>query len=163
MHTTDSATDFKKVMSRFPTGVTVVTAIQDGLPVGFTCQSFVSLSLEPPLISLALAKNSTSWPLVRAAGAFCVNVLEESQQEVGLQFARSGSEKFAGVDWSPGVLNAPRIAGSVAWIECTLEAVQAVGDHEIAIGRVVSLANGEGRPILFHESRFTTLAAREVA
>jgi 3-hydroxy-9,10-secoandrosta-1,3,5(10)-triene-9,17-dione monooxygenase reductase component len=163
MPTSTDTADFKEIMGRFPTGIAVVTAVDDNTPVGFTCQSFVSLSLQPPLVSLAPAKTSTSWPRIRAAGAFCVNVLAESQLELCLVFSRSGGDKFAGVDWSLGVLGTPRLAGSAAWIECKLEAIHDAGDHEIVVGRVIGLDNGGGSPLLFHERRFAKLATVEPA
>jgi 3-hydroxy-9,10-secoandrosta-1,3,5(10)-triene-9,17-dione monooxygenase reductase component len=157
MRTDFDAQDFKDVMGRFPTGVAVITAVHDGVPVGFTCQSFVSLSLAPPLISLSPAKTSTTWPRVRAAGTFCVNVLEETQAALCAAFARSGGDKFTGVDWQPGTSGAPLLAGATAWIECCLETAHEAGDHEVAIGRVLSLAPGHGRPLVFCESRLAQL------
>jgi 3-hydroxy-9,10-secoandrosta-1,3,5(10)-triene-9,17-dione monooxygenase reductase component len=148
---------FKDVMGSFPTGVAVITAIHAGTPVGFTCQSFVSLSLDPPLVSLSPAKTSTTWPRIRETGTFCVNVLEETQAAVCTAFARSGGDKFSGVEWREAPSGAPLIAGAAAWIECSLEVAHDAGDHEVAIGRVLSLARGSGRPLVFCESRFVQL------
>jgi len=148
------ATAFKEVVGRFPTGVAVVTAMYDQTPVGFSCQSFVSLSLSPPLIALAAAKTSTSWPRIRAAGLFCVNILAESQADLCRGFARSGGDKFAGVEWHVGRSGAPVLADASAWIECGLELAHDAGDHEIVFGRVVNLWKGGGPPLLFYESRF---------
>ena len=145
---------FKEVVGRFPTGVAVVTAMHGQIPVGFSCQSFVSLSLDPPLIALAAAKTSTSWPRIRAAGVFCVNILAESQADLCRGFARSGSDKFAGVDWYVGPSGAPVLADASAWIECGLELAHDAGDHEIVFGRVVNLWKGGRRSLLFYESRF---------
>ena len=157
MRTDFDAKAFKEVMGSFPTGVAVVTAIHDGAPVGFTCQSFVSLSLDPPLVSLSPAKTSTTWPRIRASGDFCVNILEETQAVLCAAFARSGGDKFTGVDWQPGMSGAPLLAGAAAWIECHLETAHDAGDHEVAIGRVLSLARGFGRPLAFCESQFVQL------
>ncbi len=157
MRTDFDAKDFKDVMGSFPTGVAVITAIHDGAPVGFTCQSFVSLSLDPPLVSLSPAKTSTTWPRIRASGTFCVNVLEETQAALCTAFARSGGDKFIGVEWQPGTSGAPLLAGAAAWIECRLEIAHDAGDHEVAIGRVLSLARGRGRALVFCESRFVAL------
>ena len=157
MRTDFDAKTFKQVMGSFPTGVAVVTAIHDGAPVGFTCQSFVSLSLDPPLVSLSPAKTSTTWPRIRASGDFCVNILEETQAVLCTAFARSGGDKFTGVDWQPGTSGAPLLAGAAAWIECHLETAHDAGDHEVAIGRVLSLARGRGLPLAFCESQFVQL------
>jgi flavin reductase (DIM6/NTAB) family NADH-FMN oxidoreductase RutF len=148
---------FKDVMGSFPTGVAVITAIHDGAPVGFTCQSFVSVSLEPPLISLSPAKTSTTWPRIRASKSFCVNVLEESQAPLCAAFARSGGDKFTGVDWWLGPSGTPLLTGAAAWVECRLEIAHDAGDHEVAIAQVLSLARGQGRPLVFCESQFVQL------
>jgi flavin reductase (DIM6/NTAB) family NADH-FMN oxidoreductase RutF len=150
---------FKEAMSRFATGVTVVTAMEEGGPVGFTCQSFVSLSLDPPFVALAPAKSSTSWPRIARAGSFCVNVLADDQEDLCRTFAVSGGDKFAGVDWQPApVGSAPILAGSLAWVDCHVELIHDAGDHELVIGRVVELGLGEGSPLLFYRSAFGRLA-----
>jgi 3-hydroxy-9,10-secoandrosta-1,3,5(10)-triene-9,17-dione monooxygenase reductase component len=152
------STALRDVMGRFATGVTVVTARDGGGPVGFTCQSFVSLSLEPPLVALAPAKTSTSWPRIRRAGSFCVNVLSDRQAAVGRAFARSGGDKFTGVDWDPGVTGAPVLRSTLAWVECRLEAIHEAGDHELVVGRVLALHAGEGTPLLFYRSQLVPLS-----
>jgi len=157
MTTAVDSTVLRDVMGRFATGVTVVTAMDGGRPVGFTCQSFVSLSLEPPLVALAPAKTSTSWPRIRRAGSFCVNVLSDRQAAVCRAFARSGGDKFTGVDWRPGVTGAPVLRSTLAWVECRLEAIHDAGDHELVVGRVLALHTGEGTPLLFYRSRFARL------
>lgn len=148
----------REVMGHFATGVTVVTAMHHTQPVGFTCQSFVSLSLDPPLIALAPSKASTSWPRIRAADSFCVNVLTDGQAGLCRTFAQPGGDKFAGIDWSPGVTGAPVLRRSLAWVECELEASHDAGDHELIIGRVRGISIGEGTPLLFYRSRLTRLA-----
>ena len=154
--TFDTAT-FKEALGRFVTGVTVVTALEDEEPVGFTCQSFVSLSLEPPLVALAPAKSSTSWPRIAKAGSFCVNVLGHHQQEVCRKFAVSGGDKFAGVAWHRAAGGAPIIEGSLAWVNCRLELIHDAGDHELVIGRVLDLGLGEGSPLLFYKSALSLI------
>jgi 3-hydroxy-9,10-secoandrosta-1,3,5(10)-triene-9,17-dione monooxygenase reductase component len=148
---------FKEVMGRFATGLAVVTALDGPTPVGFTCQSVVSLSLEPPLVALAPAKTSTSWPRIRRAGAFCVNVLSDSQREVCSRFAQSGGDKFDGLGWSIGDRGSPHLPGSLAWIDCSLELIHEAGDHELVIGRVVGLAAGSGQPLVFYRSKYAEL------
>ncbi len=158
MTTTFSTTQFKEAMSRFATGVTIVTALEEGAPVGFSCQSFVSLSLEPPLVALAPAKTSTSWPRIARAGSFCVNVLSDRQSDVCMNFAVSGGDKFVGVPWHPAETGgAPIIEGSLAWIDCQLELVHDAGDHELVIGKVLELGLGDGEPLLYYRSGFGRL------
>src|ERR1700677_3822232 len=100
---------FREVLGHFATGITIVTATDEGEPVGFSCQSFAALSLDPPMVILAPAKSSTSWPRIAQAGAFCVNILSDAQEDVCRGFAVSGGDKFVGVEWTPGVTGAPRI------------------------------------------------------
>jgi len=152
---------FKEAMSTFATGITVVAGIEDGRPVGFTCQSFVSLSIDPPYIAVAPARTSTSWPRIAKAGSFCVNVLGEHQRELCQGFAVSGGNKFDGVAWSPAPeTGSPLIEGSLAWVDCSVELVHDAGDHELIIGRVLDLDVGEGLPLLFFRSMFATVTGR---
>ncbi len=150
---------FKEAMGRFVTGVTVVTALEEGVPVGFTCQSFVSLSLDPPLVGLAPARSSTSWPRIARAGTFCVNILSEQQSDVCRAFAVSGGDKFAGIAWRGADRGgAPIIDRSLAWVHCEVELIHDAGDHELVIGRVLELGLGEGTPLLYYRSAFGGLA-----
>jgi flavin reductase (DIM6/NTAB) family NADH-FMN oxidoreductase RutF len=159
--------EFRRVMGSFATGVTVITAppadpgAEDtnapGTPVGFACQSFSSLSLDPPLIAFMVGRTSTTWPRIARAGVFCVNVLEAHQGELCRGFAVSGSDKFAGVvyDAAP-VSGSPRLAEALAWIDCTIHAVHTGGDHLIVVGRVDALGTSadDAAPLLFHRGRF---------
>jgi 3-hydroxy-9,10-secoandrosta-1,3,5(10)-triene-9,17-dione monooxygenase reductase component len=145
---------FREVLGHFATGITIVTATDEGEPVGFSCQSFAALSLDPPMVILAPAKSSTSWPRIARAGSFCVNILGEHQEAVCRAFAVSGGDKFDGVDWSPGVTGSPLIDGSLATVECTLGAIYEGGDHELVTGHVVDMEIGQGSPLLFYRSGF---------
>ena len=150
---------FKRAMASFATGVAVVTALEDHTPVGFTCQSVVSLSLEPPFVALAAAKSSTSWPRISRAGHLCVNVLADDQAAVGRRFAVSGGDKFAGVAWRAASTGAPVLEGVLAWVDCHLELVHDAGDHEIVIGRVVEVGLGDPKagPLLYFRSGYRRL------
>lgn len=145
---------FREVLGHFTTGITVVTALEDGAPVGFTCQAFSSLSLDPPMVVIAPAKTSTSWPRMVKAGAFCVNILDERQEAVARTFAVSGGDKFAGVDWHVGLAGTPVLGGALAWVECRLASVHDAGDHELVTGRVLHMGVGPGRPLLFYRGGF---------
>lgn len=141
---------YRATLGHFCTGVTIVTAVADRSPAGLTCQSFSALSLDPPTVLVCPGKGSTSWPRIESAGAFCVNVLAEDQEELCRGFAMKGADKFAGVGWTPGPFTgAPVITGSLAWIECRLEQVHDAGDHVIAVGQVLDLKSSAGRPLLF--------------
>jgi flavin reductase (DIM6/NTAB) family NADH-FMN oxidoreductase RutF len=151
---TDPAT-FRRTLGHFCTGVVIVTAVDDGAPVGMTCQSFSSLSLDPPLVMFSAAHTSTSWPRIRRAGAFAVNILADDQEDLCRTFAVSGAEKFASVQWSSGALGAPLLHGCVAQIECRVESVVPGGDHDIVIGAPLAMAEDPSRsPLLFFRSGF---------
>ena len=124
-------------------------ASADG-PVAMSANSVTSVSLEPPLILFCPDKSSTSWPRIESAGTFCVNVLAEDQEELCRTFATKGTDKFAGVGWSPGPFTgAPVLAGGLAWMECRMEQLHDAGDHAIVVGRVLDLQSRDGRPLLF--------------
>lgn len=145
----------REVLGHFVSGIVVITAGGPDGPLGFTCQSFASLSLDPPLVSFAPARTSRTWPRIREVGSFCVNVLAADHQEVSVGFARSGVDKFAGVRWRPAPSGAPVLEGVIAWIDCTLWAEHDGGDHTIAIGRVLDLgADGSQPPLLFYRGRY---------
>ncbi|WP_141311235.1 flavin reductase family protein [Streptomyces spinoverrucosus] len=150
--------EFRRVLGNFATGVTVITAPAADGPAGFACQSFSSLSLDPPLVAFMVGRTSTTWPRIARAGVFCVNVLSAGQGELCRGFAVSGGDKFAGVayDTAP-VSGSPRLAGTLAWVDCTIHAVHTGGDHLIVVGRVAKLGMGDnedGAPLLFHKGRF---------
>jgi 3-hydroxy-9,10-secoandrosta-1,3,5(10)-triene-9,17-dione monooxygenase reductase component len=152
----DPAT-LRSVLGHFCSGVTIITAVDDGDLVGLTCQSFFSLSLDPPLIAFAPSKTSTSYPRIRSAGVFCVNVLAEDQAEICRAFGRSGPDKWSGVDWAPSANGAPKLAGVQAWLDCSLEAEHEGGDHFLTIGRITDLAGSDKPPLLFYKGKFNGL------
>ena len=145
----------REVLGHFASGVVVVTAAAPDGPVGFTCQSFSSLSLDPPLVSFAPARTSSTWPRIREVGRFCVNVLADHHQELSTAFARSGTDKFAGVAWAEGPSGAPVLDGACAWIDCSLLDEHDGGDHTIVVGRVHHLGDdGDRLPLLFHRGAY---------
>jgi len=108
---------FRNVLGQFCTGVTIITTTDDGAPVGFACQSFAALSLEPPLVLFCPTKASRSWAAIERAGRFCVNVLAEEQQDTCARFGSREPDKFAGIDWAPSPLGSPILGGPRAHIE----------------------------------------------
>ncbi|MFJ7064680.1 flavin reductase family protein [Streptomyces sp. NPDC101115] len=152
--------EFRRVLGHFASGVTIVTALDEDGPTGFACQSFASLSLDPPLIAFMVARTSTTWPRIARAGRFCVNVLGAEQGALCRAFAVSGADKFAGVTWTPAPsTGSPRLPDAPAWIDCEIAAVHTGGDHLIVVGRVEALgAADSGDPLLFHRGRFGRFA-----
>lgn len=150
--------DFKAVLGRFCTGVTVITALDGTEPVGFTCQSFSALSLDPPSVCFCPARTSTSWPRIRSAGRFCVNILAADQEDVCRGLARSGTDKFAGVDWTISTNGSPLLTGSLASIDCEFTGEVDGGDHTIVIASVTGLfEHREAAPLLFYRSAFVRM------
>lgn len=146
---------FRAVMAHVPTSVCVVASDDAGGPAGLTVGSFVSVSLEPPLVGVFVAETSTSWPRVRAAGGFCISVLADDHEHVCRRFAQSGGDKFGGMEWDRSPAGAPRLPDGVAWIDCELYAEHPAGDHRFVLGRVLDLGEGPGSdPLLFHRGRY---------
>lgn len=139
---------FRDALGCYPTGVTVVTTTDaNGDARGFTANSFTSVSLNPPLLLVCLAKTAHSHAVFSASGSFAINVLSEKQRDVSGLFASKAPDKFEQVEWVKGHANVPLIQGSLAMFQCeTHERVDA-GDHTILIGRVVDFASDSGRPL----------------
>ncbi|MGW6144838.1 flavin reductase family protein [Streptomyces sp. NPDC055140] len=145
---------FRKVLGQFLTGVAVVSAMDGTQPVGLAIGSFFSISLDPPLVGFCAADSSSTWPVIKRAGRFCVNVLAADQEGVCRNFARTGADKFDGVGWAPSGGGCPRIDDVLAWIDCDIETVHTAGDHEICVGRVRALGDGRrSAPLAFFRGR----------
>ncbi|MGW5146393.1 flavin reductase family protein [Rhodococcus koreensis] len=151
---------YRTVLGKFCTGVVAVTALDHaGNPVGLTVGSFSSVSLDPALVAFFVGQGSTTFPKVAAHGRFCANILAADQHDLGRAFARSGTDKFRGIDWTPTHAGSPRLTGAHAWIDCDIDLVQPVGDHDLVVGRVVELGATDARdPLLFYTSTFHQLS-----
>jgi flavin reductase (DIM6/NTAB) family NADH-FMN oxidoreductase RutF len=142
--------DFRNALSTYATGVTIITAAgMDGKPYGLTCNSFASVSLNPPLVLWSLVLYSSSLSVFQNAGHFGVNVLGASQQALANKFAKSSEDKFVGVEWTPGVGNAPLLKNSVANFQCRAVNRYYGGDHVIFLGAVEAYAYNRNEPLLF--------------
>ena len=147
---TIEAAHFRQVLGHYATGVTVITALDDGKPYGLAANSFTSVSLDPPLVSFCAAHTSSTWPHIKAAGHFCVNILGDGQEEMSRLFAVSGADKFASIGWKRATTGAPVLEDVLGWLDCTIEAEHEAGDHVIVVGRVHDLdVAHEGHPLLF--------------
>ncbi len=155
------AQTFRKVLGHFPTGVAVITAVdRAGAPVGMAVGSFTSVSLEPPLVAFLPDKTSTSFPRIREAGSFCVNILADDQESVCRAFATKGADKFAGISWRPAPSGAPLLGGALGWIDCDIDTIHDAGDHYIVIGRVNHLqAVTASSPLLFFKGGYGKLSS----
>jgi 3-hydroxy-9,10-secoandrosta-1,3,5(10)-triene-9,17-dione monooxygenase reductase component len=153
-----AARRFRDVLGRFASGVTVVTAISNGAPVGMTCQSFSSVSLDPPLVLFVPAKTSRAWPLIQRAGRFCVNFLSDAQANLSNIMASRGADKFEGVTWRPSeATGSPLFDDTLGHVDCSIHAVHEAGDHYVVIGKVLDLqaSDAEG-PLLFYQGEYRT-------
>jgi 3-hydroxy-9,10-secoandrosta-1,3,5(10)-triene-9,17-dione monooxygenase reductase component len=145
---------FRRVLGHFLTGVAVVSAMDGNEPVGLAIGSFFSISLDPPLVGFCAANSSSTWPVIKRSGRFCVNVLAADQEAVCRKFARTGTDKFDGVGWAASGGGCPRIDDVIAWIDCDIETVHVAGDHEICVGRVRALGDGRrSGPLAFFRGR----------
>ena len=142
--------DFRNALGTFATGVTIITALTaDGKPYGLTCNSFASVSLNPPLVLWSLGMFSQGLSTFQNASHFTVNVLGASQQELANKFAKSSNDKFAGVEWTPGLGKAPVLANCVASFQCRAANRYYGGDHIIFLGAVEAYAYNPQEPLLF--------------
>ena len=146
--------ELRRVMGHFATGVTIVTGTSPEGPVGFACQSFTSVSLEPPLVLFCPSHGSRSWPLIQGSGSFSVNVLAEDQLELCQTFATSGGDKFAGLAWHETPWG-PSIDNVLATVHCDISQVVPAGDHDVVLGEVRKLVtHREAAPLVFFRGQY---------
>ncbi|MFD9429238.1 MULTISPECIES: flavin reductase family protein [unclassified Streptomyces] len=148
----------RSVFRQHAAGVAVITAAGDG-PVGFTATSLNSVAAEPPLISFGVGTSSSSWPVIADAEHIGVHILGEHQEELATRFARSGADRFGpATDWRDGPEGVPLLDGVSAWLVCRVVDRIPAGDHRIVIAQaVVGDPAGGGRPLVYHQGRFTAL------
>lgn len=152
---------FREALGHYASGITVITSHVDGEPIGFTCQSFYSVSVSPPLVSFSVMSSSASYPRIRQAGRFAVNILSGEQVTISNQFARRGADKWHGVEWQASPLGNPLLGGSLHWLDCEIHAEHAAGDHLIVIGEVKALNLQETaatQPLLYFKGQYCNLA-----
>jgi flavin reductase (DIM6/NTAB) family NADH-FMN oxidoreductase RutF len=151
-------TEFCRACAKFPTGVTIVTALDtEGSPHGMTASSFTSVSLDPPLVLVCVDHRA------KALGHFCrskhlgINILSEGQHHLSVHFARAGRDRFDGVDWTTGLHGVPLIPGVLASLECAMERMVDAGDHAILIAEVLHTEHRDGRPLVYFGSGYHKL------
>jgi flavin reductase (DIM6/NTAB) family NADH-FMN oxidoreductase RutF len=154
---TEPATVFREVMAGVCTPVAVVTALDGDRPHGTTVSAFASLSLEPPMVLVSLARSSNLLAIVRATGRFGLNVLGSTQAALAARFAGKGASKFDEVAWSEDH-GLPRLDGAPGWLACEVSELVAGGDHLVALGIVVGAATAEKLPLTYHRRVFGTHA-----
>jgi flavin reductase (DIM6/NTAB) family NADH-FMN oxidoreductase RutF len=154
----DPAT-LRRVLGAFPTGVTALAALVDGVPVGMAANSFTSVSLDPPLVSVCVATASATWASLRRADRIGVSVLSHRQETASRQLAARGIDRFAGLSWYPTDDGAVLLDHASAWFDCAIEREIRAGDHDIVLLAVTRLGTDPSRPpLVFHGSKYRRLA-----
>lgn len=149
---------FRQLLGRFATGVAVLTTVDpQGAPVGMTANSVASVSLVPPLLSVCVDRSAAIHEAVLSASHFALNVLSQSQEELSRRFAAHESGPFAGVGYRTSERGLVLLDGAIAHIECARESSHETGDHTIVVGRVVSGAAREDRPLIFYRGGYASL------
>ena len=151
--------DFRRVLSHFATGVTLVTTRDsDARPAGLTASAFTSVSLDPPLILVCVDHKAQSFPALAESGRFAINILRAEQEHLSRRFASTRLDKFDGVSFRLGALGLPLIEGALAYLECMTVSAHREGDHTIFVGRVEHADTGSGEPLLYYRGRYNRLS-----
>jgi 3-hydroxy-9,10-secoandrosta-1,3,5(10)-triene-9,17-dione monooxygenase reductase component len=145
----NEAAHFREVLGRYPTGVVVVTTAHEGELHGMACNSFTSVSLDPPLVLFCPGRSSTTWPRMRPAGRMVINILGHDAEEMSRRFAARDIDRFAGVEHWPAPSGMPVLGAAVGWLDCTMEEEYEGGDHTIVVVRVEALGLREGDSLVF--------------
>lgn len=154
---------FRDVLGHFPTGVTIITAQGDQAPVGMACNSFASVSLDPPLVGIAAAKSSSTWPDIEVTGRFCINIMADIHEEMCRTFSKKDIDRFENAVHAPRA-GGPGLEDAMAWIDCEIFSITEAGDHVIVLGKVLgfdSRADAEGKPLVFYRGKYGSFAGFE--
>lgn len=150
--------ELRDAFGAFPTGVTAVAAVVNGVPVGLAANSFTSVSLDPAIVSVCVAHRSTTWPTLRTADRLGVSVLGAHQERACRQLSAREGDRFAALDWRETEDGAVLLSGTSAWLDTSIEQEITAGDHDIVLLRVHAFGiDSHVAPLIFHASRFRTL------
>jgi len=152
--------EFREVLGRFATGVTVVTTVANGRPIGLTANAFTSVSLDPPLVLFCLDRDFSDLDAFVQGECFAINILADDQKDHSVRFSTSGADRFAELDFETWETGSPILPGAVASIDCQRHAVHDGGDHAIVIGRVLraDLVTSDSAPLVFHRGAYCDIA-----
>lgn len=162
---TESVSDdlFRSVFRDHAARVVVVTAQGPREPVGFTATSLTSVSLKPPMVSFAVARTASAWRTLSRSPRLAVHLLGRDQDRLATTFATSGINRFAGLDWSPGVDGEPMIAGCAAYLSCRVARHVPAGDHVVLLARVTrARIERTGEPLIYHDGGYASVSAEPV-
>jgi len=146
------------VCSKYATGITILTVLDSiGAPHGMTVNSFTSVSLSPPLILVCIDRQTPILSHFKPGTRFGVNVLHEEQKDLSTWFARSGHDRFSGMEWSAGETGVPVLPGMLATLECEVTQMIEAGDHVVVIGAALHATWREGQPLVYFNSSYQSL------
>lgn len=152
--------ELKRTYSCFPSGVTALCALRDGVPIGMSASAFTLVSLAPPMASVCVRKESTTWPLLQDRLRLGVSILSAEHEIVCRALAAKGVDRFANVDWEHSDSGAVFISGSSAWLECDIARIVEAGDHHLVLLTILAQSSSpDTEPLVFHRSRFRRLLA----
>lgn len=147
--------EYRKVFGALPTGVTAITGLTaDNKPMGLVVGTFMSLSMEPPLVTFCVDKSSSTWPTLRSLGRFTANILSTDQLPVCRALSRKGEDKFEGIEYEESPWATPRITGAAAWIDCEVLSEVVAGDHYMIVGGINAMHATDSEALLFRGGKF---------
>ncbi|MGW5640979.1 flavin reductase family protein [Streptomyces sp. NPDC003832] len=149
---------FRQVMGSVCTPVSVASAMDEGQPHGTTVSAFTSLSLQPPMVLIALDHGSSLLSVLQRTRRFGLNILGAGQDDLATTFARKGTDKFAGVAWQEDA-GLPKLFGTIGWLACEVAQLVEGGDHMVVMGTVLSADHQDGAPLTYHRRLFGTHTA----
>ena len=154
--------NLRQALGSFPTGVTVVSCLdKNNNPLGFTANSFTSVSLDPQLISICIDKESFNIDTFSITEHFAVSILSESQQSISTTFATPNEERFKDIDWRSEDTGSPIISNAVAWFDCKTEQVVDAGDHLILIGKIITFDSSPKTPLMYLRGNYVNLGLEQ--
>jgi flavin reductase (DIM6/NTAB) family NADH-FMN oxidoreductase RutF len=156
------AKTYRDVLSRFASGVTVVTTLCDGVPHGLTVSAFASVSAAPPRVLICLGNSTDSMPLIDRSRRFAVHILGRDHAALGPRFAKmvdGVGDPFEGLSYRSEATGSPVLEACLAWLDCSVDAQFAVGDHTVFVGAVQAAGHvaGEGDPVLYFRRAWRVL------
>lgn len=152
------AMEQRRIMGHFATGVTVITTHRDGELHGMTANAVTSLSLDPPLVLVAVDLRSQMLEFLQHGNCFAMNILEADQEAISGRFAAPGPKDFSDLEIKTAVTGAPILTAALAFVDCRLSEVLRGGDHDIFIGEIVAGDAREGQPLLYYKGKYAQLA-----
>lgn len=151
----------RKIMGRFATGVTVASTVVDGATWGMTANAVTSLSLQPPLVLLAVVRDSQSRDMFAQGRCFALNILSAEQEAISNRFAFAGPKDFSDLETKTAVTGAPILTDALGWVDCRLKDILDGGDHDIFIGEIFAGDFREGSPLVYFGGKYARLAGAE--